>query len=219
MSTVRTLIASTSVWHDLAPALDRVTRHCNYHSESYARPILRAGGPGGAALTAETAFRLAALGDRELDEDNVASAVTAAGIFLGRPNASLAWVNMQEVEELRLNLLTYFSPPDAFEFFPPIPGVGVVDATVADVRRGAALYEVKTVTRGWHSSDLRQCLAYAAMLYSVGDRLSDIALVNPRTGRVSALSLAQIAVGAGAESASSLLNGLVFRMVGLNVSA
>jgi hypothetical protein len=57
------------------------------------------------------------------------------------------------------------------------------------------------------------------MLYSVGDRLSDIALVNPRTGRVSALSLAQIAVGAGAESASSLLNGLVFRMVGLNVSA
>lgn len=219
MSTVRKFVASTSMWHDLVPALDRVTRHCNSHSEPYTRPILRAGGTDAAALTAETAFRLAVFGDRELDEANVASAVTAAGIFLGRPGASPAWLNMREVEELRLNLLAYFNPSDNFEFFPPIPGAGVLDATVADVRCGPTLYEVKTVTRGWHSSDLRQCLTYAAMLYSVGDRLSDIALVNPRTGRVSELPLAQVAVAGGAESASALLNGLVFRMVGLNVSA
>jgi hypothetical protein len=87
------------------------------------------------------------------------------------------------------------------------------------VRRGSALYEVKTVTRGWNSTDLRQCLTYAAMLYSVADRLSKIALVNPRAGRAITLSLAEIAVGAGADSTSSLLNGLVYRMVAMNVSA
>jgi hypothetical protein len=57
------------------------------------------------------------------------------------------------------------------------------------------------------------------MLYSVGDRIADVALVNPRTGRVSELSLSQIAVGAGADSAPDLLNGLIYRMVALEVSA
>jgi hypothetical protein len=216
---VRSFIGSTSVWHDVAPALERVTRHCNLHSEAYARPILHAGPTGGAALTAETAFRLAALGQRDIDDEMIAEAVAAAAAFLRLPAPDTPDLNMHEVEELRQNLLLYFSPLDDFQFLPTVPGVGVLDATAADVRRGPTLYEVKTVTRGWHSSDLRQCLTYAAMLYSVGDRIADVALVNPRTGRVSELSLSQIAVGAGADSAPDLLNGLIYRMVALEVSA
>jgi hypothetical protein len=219
VSTVKTFIASTSVWHELTPALERVTRYCNLHSNAYTRSILRLGATRGAALTAETAFRLATLGPRDVDDAVISDAVAAAAAFLHLPVTEPLELNMHEVEELRQNLLLYFSPAEDYEFFPPVPGVGVLDATVADVRRGTALHEVKTVTRGWHSSDLRQCLTYAAMLYSVGDRISDVALVNPRTGRVTELSLAQIAVGAGADSAPDLLRGLIYRMTAIEVSA
>jgi hypothetical protein len=219
MSSVAKFVASTSVWHEVTPALDRVTRHCNLHSTTYTGQILRAGAPGGAAITAETAFRLAALGERDIDDAIIQRALEESAAFLHQTPPATGSIIMREVEELRQNLLAFFEPADEYEFFPTIPGAGVIDATTADVRRGSSLYEVKTVTRGWNSTDLRQCLTYAAMLYSVGDRLSKIALVNPRAGRVIMLSLAEIAVGAGADSASALLNGLVYRMVALNVSA
>lgn len=219
MNSVAKFVASTSVWHEITPALDRVTRHCNLHSSTYTGQILRAGTPGGAAITAETAFRLAALGDREIDDATIQRALEESAAFLHQTPHAAASINMREVEELRRNLLAFFEPADNYEFFPAIPGVGVLEATNADVRRGSSLYEVKTVTRGWNSTDLRQCLTYAAMLYSVGDRLSEIALVNPRAGRAIRLSLAEIAVGAGADSGSALLNDLVYRMVALNVSA
>jgi hypothetical protein len=219
VSSVAKFVASTSVWHEITPALERVTRHCNLHSTTYTGQILRAGARGGAAITAETAFRLAAFGDHELDEAMIQRAIEESAAFLRQTPPPTGWINMREVEELRQNLLAFFEPADDYDFFPIIPGVGVLEATNADVRRGSTLYEVKTVTRGWNSSDLRQCLTYAAMLYSVGDRLSMIALVNPRAGRAITLSIAEIAVGAGADSASALLNDLVYRMVALNVSA
>jgi hypothetical protein len=219
LSSVAKFVASTSVWHEITPALDRVTRHCNLHSTTYSGRILRAGPSGGAAITAETAFRLAALGDRDIDDAIIRRALEESAAFLRQTPPATGSINMREVEELRQSLLAFFQPASGYEFFPTIPGVGVVEATTADVRRGSSLYEVKTVTRGWNSTDLRQCLTYAAMLYSVGDRLTTIALVNPRAGRAIVLSLAEIAVGGGAESASTLLNGLIYQMVALNVSA
>lgn len=221
MSTVRKFVSSTSIWHELTPALERVTRWCNSHSEWFGPPVQRLSPPATAGLIAETAFRLATLGDVEIDQADVDRASLEAAQFLGRSGERVAEVAMQEVERLRTNLLRIFGGVDFgdFEFFPPIPGVGVIDASIADARRNSTLYEVKTVTRGWNSTDLRQCFTYAAMLYASGDHLDTFTLVNPRSGRFVELALSEASLGAGASSVPDLLGDIAYRMTSLEVSA
>jgi hypothetical protein len=94
-----------------------------FHTETVtSRIIRRSGARGGAAITAETAFRLAALGDREIDDATIQRATEESAAFLNQAPPTPGWMNMEEVEELRQSLLTFFKPVHEYEFFPTIPG-------------------------------------------------------------------------------------------------
>ena len=67
------------------------------------------------------------------------------------------------------------------EFFPRVPGAGVIDSCEADLSVGDALFEIKTVTRSFRGRDLRQLLIYLALDSASGaPRWTRAGLFNPR---------------------------------------
>lgn len=75
-------------------------------------------------------------------------------------------------------------PADAaVEFSPAIAGANIMPSCRADLSLGAALYEIKTVSRNFQSRDIRQLLIYLALQAATGDRRWLYGgLFNPREG-------------------------------------
>ena len=75
-------------------------------------------------------------------------------------------------------------PADAaVEFSPAIAGANIMPSCRADLSIGAALYEIKTVSRNFQSRDIRQLLIYLALQAAAGDRRWLYGgLFNPREG-------------------------------------
>ncbi|MGW4956446.1 hypothetical protein ACWEPL_04390 [Nonomuraea sp. NPDC004186] len=106
-----------------------------------------------------------------------------------------------------------------FVYSPSVPGCGIVDRAIADIRRDHELIEVKTVTRPFRSSDFRQVLTYAAMYYASGVHIEEITLLNPRRGRYFKRPIDLVAHEACGLSGPELMQELVELMTGLSVSA
>ena len=69
----------------------------------------------------------------------------------------------------------------AREFGPILPGTGFIPMCEADLSMGCTLVEIKTVSRGFSSQDLKQVLIYLALDWASGkERWNRAALVNPR---------------------------------------
>ena len=67
------------------------------------------------------------------------------------------------------------------EFFPMIPGAGVIGECEADLSIGRTLFEIKTVNRNFQSKDLKQLLIYLTLSSVAGEqRWTDAGLFNPR---------------------------------------
>jgi len=74
-------------------------------------------------------------------------------------------------------------PSENVTFSPEIKGNGLLNTCFADLAVGKTLYEVKTVSRPFHSRDLRQLLVYLALQSSTGEpRWEYGGLLNPRLG-------------------------------------
>jgi hypothetical protein len=74
-------------------------------------------------------------------------------------------------------------PSENVTFWPVIKGNGLVNSCCADLAVGKTLYEVKTVSRPFHSRDLRQLLVYLALQAATGEpRWEYGGLFNPRLG-------------------------------------
>ena len=65
-------------------------------------------------------------------------------------------------------------------FAPSVPGAGLLSRCEADLALGDTLVEIKTVSRGFRSNDLRQLLVYHALDWTRGPRWTKGCLVNPR---------------------------------------
>ena len=65
-------------------------------------------------------------------------------------------------------------------FAPSVPGANVISRCEADLAVGDTLVEIKTVSRGFRSSDLRQLLVYLALDWTRGPRWAKGCLFNPR---------------------------------------
>lgn len=177
------------------------------------------------ALIAEVAFSMAAQGSVKLPSVGPKEFEKNARDFVvNLPRGEyaierLAVGEWYEAYRICRTIKKYATIEQGFDFSPAVPGCGIVDEAVADIKRDRELVEVKTVTRPFRSSDFRQVLTYAAMYYASGLQIEQVTLLNPRRGRYFSSSLDLVALGASGLSGPGLMQELVELMTGMNVSA
>jgi hypothetical protein len=221
---VKDFIKQSSVWTQLTPTLEPVVRWANSHQASLGSAVTSLSDNQRNSLIAEAAFLLAR-SDFRYVAGNPTWVENEARKFLRqlpRSEASddeLTQEEWNEIGRLARVTQTYTARLSEPKFSASIPGCGVVDSARCDILAVDELVEIKTVTRPFRSSDFRQALTYAAMLYAAGRPVSKITLLNPRRAVFSTLFIAQIAAGARGDSAVELMQDLVERMTGLQVSA
>ena len=221
---VKDFIKQSSVWTQLTPTLEPVVRWTNTHQASLGSAVASLSDNQRNSLIAEAAFLLARSGFHYV-AGNPTWVENEARKFLKqlpRSEASDDEITQEEWDEIgRLARVTqtYTATLSDPEFSAGIPGCGVVESAKCDILANDEIVEIKTVTRPFRSLDLRQALTYAAMLYAAGRPISKITLLNPRRAVSATLLIAEIAAGARGDSAVELMQDLVERMTGLQVSA
>lgn len=123
--------------------------------------------------------------DRTALEQSWRSAHTLVARYEGEaPDVADAPLLEEDVREgLRLagNLGAFADGIDGeARFAPSVPGANVLSRCEADLAVGRTLVEIKTVSRGFRSNDLRQLLVYLALDWARGPRWTKGCLVNPR---------------------------------------
>lgn len=223
MISVSAFVRHNSVWTQVTPTMDPVLRVTNSLQESLGAPVPSLSDNQRNALIAETAFLLAGAGfpgsyqKFELESK-------AREFLMKLPRSAGAEAELSAREWTEVGMLAsvtqgYVSRLQEPKFSPRIAGCGVVDAAVGDVLAGNELVEIKTVTRPFHTNDIRQALTYTAMLYASEYTVERITLLNPRRARVVSMSVGEIAAGTRGDSAVELLQDLIEWMIGLQVSA
>lgn len=222
--TASTFVRQSSVWTQIVPTMDSVVRAANTLQTSLGSTIPSLSANRRRAIIAETAFIVANSTFSGVAHARQNLGYAAQGDFarLNRepgPEASFSSEEWLEVGLLARATQRYTSTLPEPEFSPSIPGCGVVDAAIGDVLAGSELIEIKTVTRPFRAYDFRQALTYTAMLYSSDYLVESITLLNPRRARVVKLPIGEIAALIRGSSAVELLQDLIERMMGLQVSA
>lgn len=227
MISVNEFVRHSSVWSQVAPTLEQLLRWVNANTHSFGGHIPLGTQSERNSLIAETAFRLAAESHTTAAETHSAhhtAEESARQMILRLPRGQAAAERIrpyewESVTSLSAAISQYLAGRANVEFSPVIPGCGVVDQSFADVISGEELIEIKSVKRPFRSSDYRQAITYAAMLYASNREVFTITLLNPRLGDYATLSLDQIAAGASGQSRVQLLQDLVRYMISLQVSA
>lgn len=221
---VSTFIRHNSVWTQIAPTMEPVISVAIKNQKSLGTAVQNRTVPQRNALVAETAFLLVGseFAGRSYRKEELENRAREFLLKLPRGSEALPELTPDEWHEVgRLAQVTqeYTSSLLNPVFSPRIPGCGVVDSATGDVVAGTELIEIKTVSRPFRTSDLRQALTYAAMFYSSGRNIEYITLLNPRRARVVKMSIGRIAAGVRGCSAVELLQDLVEAMIDLQVSA
>ena len=124
-------------------------------------------------------------GDGTALEDAWKSAQTLTARYEGEgphvADAALPASDAREGTALARNLIAFAELIDGpARFSVHVPGAGVLSRCEADLALGGTLVEIKTVSRGFRSEDLRQLLVYLALDWARGPRWSKGCLANPR---------------------------------------
>ncbi|WP_251151075.1 hypothetical protein [Cellulosimicrobium sp. Marseille-Q4280] len=176
------------------------------------------------SLIAEAAFALVARGDSMREPVAMGAAVESArryllGFSLNPPSDhSLDGDELEEVRQLADALARMTREFVHIEFWPSVPGCGVVDTGHADIVADGCIYEVKSVSRKFRASDVRQLLTYCAMFSANGRQYAEMGLINPRLGTRVNVSLEFVAQGVSGLSWAELAREIIRRMTELQVS-
>jgi len=103
----------------------------------------------------------------------------------------------------------------SIEFWPMVPGSGLLPACRCDVSVENTLYEVKTVNRRYHSKDIRQVFIYLALQSATGARRwTQAALFNPRLSTIAQFDV-DVLVGqlSGGRPALEVFDELISRFI------
>jgi hypothetical protein len=235
MISTRVFSRHASIWGVLTPTLEPVVRWLNTHQDVYTNPVSATGGdPGHNSVISESAFLLARSDFRLrlpstsasglLADNYVAAAIDQGRSFLSSmpDDRSLPdFLDNDEVLEivnLAFSLRQFTRRLGNPEYYPLVPGCGVVDRAHADIRDGSSLIEVKMVTRKFRGMDVRQILTYSAMFYASGYDVETVVFVNPRRGYFASASLDFIAYGSSGRGRAELLYEISQAMSDLQVS-
>jgi len=224
MISTRVFARYGSLWAGLTPTLEHIVRWMNENSQVVGSPVRATGGePANNSLIAESAFAIIASGrapgEKVSNEDVEAVRNYLAKFGMNPPSdAVLDSDELQEVTDLVASMRTMFAQLGTAEIWPAVPGCGVVDSAYADILVAETLYEVKTVTRAFRGSDLRQLLTYCAMFEASGRTLNSVGLLNPRRGRIVTASLDFVCQGASGLTRPELMREIVRRMAEMQVS-
>jgi hypothetical protein len=198
-----------SHWGEFFPMLS--ANFINAFNEAYPQPIFGTkgivrsipfrGDPHHADLVAEFSFALAAAAhtagipvkvltsDDEAKERALVAAIENIRAHRGGGALPLLELNRSEqLESIKIarvyeSFLALWPTSEVVEFSPQLAGFGVLGSCQADLSVGQTLYEVKTVSRNFHSRDLRQLIVYLALGAASGvERWKYGGLLNPREG-------------------------------------
>ena len=224
MISAKAFARQATEWNQIAPTLDRLARWCNVHQESLGTSVANFGGQKQNALIAESAFLLTAHVSRGFPVVNSPNFEAEARQFLRHlPGASasaghLSFDELREVAGLHRVLSSFVRTLSTPVFSPLIPGCGVVDESHGDILSESHLVEVKAVTRGFQIGDLRQVLTYVAMRHASGQETKAITLLNPRRAIYVTIEMDSAAAAASGTASIVLLQDIIDRMTGLQVS-
>ncbi|WIM97635.1 hypothetical protein ACTOB_001176 [Actinoplanes oblitus] len=203
--------------------MEQVVRWINDQEVPFGRAVPLSTMGTRSALIAETAFRRAAVGASLFPADDDAERASAAMISLlprGQfGDAVLSPGEQLEVGLIQRNLMRYAEVLGNPEYFPKIPGCGVVNNSIGDIYSFAHLVEVKTVSRPFRSTDLRQLLTYSAMMRASGIAVEKLSLYNPRRAYRFTADLDEISLSLCGRSSVELMEDLIDTMIGFQVSA
>jgi len=228
MMTVRQFIHQSSAWNSITPTLERVVRWCNREAILSGAPIRsgsRVADPFTSSLISEAGFRIASLGAIRLPIQFPSLEHEIRRYVQELPNIEQESIRVLTISDwaeafaIARSIRQFASSFQSVEFSPYVPGCGIVVHAEADILADGGLIEVKTVNRNFRSSDLRQLLAYAAMLYATGRPVNNLAVLNPRLGLTAALPVSQLARAAGAGTGVELMQDLIALMIGFQTSA
>jgi hypothetical protein len=130
---------------------------------------------------------------------------------------SFSEVEQDNIQKLAHNICEFISKAKLsfVQFRPRLRGYGVIPELEADLVVDDTLYEIKTVTRNFKSSDIRQLFIYLALNQVSGERnWKHAGLYNPRRGKFFRFNVNRLVYNlAGGnspiEAFESLLNGIV----------
>jgi hypothetical protein len=122
-------------------------------------------------------------------------------------------IGWQQVEAL-CETYSHFldaQPIKSFEFSPRLKGSGFLGECQADLSIGQHLFEIKTVTRNFSASDIRQLVVYLALDHANGKRRwKFLGLLNPRRGIYADISVDYILFRlSGGRSAPEVLDDVL----------
>lgn len=224
MTSARVFAGASSIWAPLTPTIDSLTHWVNARVEDVGPRVPALGGdPGNNALIAEVAFGLVATRSAlELPIDQALQdriRLYLRGFRTHPPGDSpLDEEEEREVISLARSLARLLASEGDVTFYPKLPGCGVVDSAHADLATTDKLGEVKSVTRAFRASDLKQLLTYCAMAHSVGQVYEEVALYNPRRGVRITASTEFICRAASGLTAPELFEEIQRVMTGLQTS-
>jgi hypothetical protein len=185
----------SSFWNTIFPMADALIRAINLDYERFA-PDADKGFYSDAkrrAIINETAFELARMRWDSAKEDlgfiDSAFAIASETMLRIDPSSNVEYPSETEWHEVEFvvgRLMQFFrlqSAGTAFIFSPLVPGCGFVDGGRADLLIDSVVFEVKSGERNFRVIDLRQVLVYAALVnMATPNRISTVALLNPRRG-------------------------------------
>lgn len=210
MITAKEFVRTGAVWERRAPALKQFTRWANRNLRFYSFNINHPESSIRSDLVAEIGFNLVAVGT---DFDLAVSDAQMRLAQLPGGGSTLIPLTMEEemqafqiAENLRKYIEKYGEGEPVFR--PRLAGCGIIGPAEADLFLGSKIVEVKSVLRGFESSDLRQLITYAVLAYSEGKIFDEVVLVNPKRGCFFSIGFNELSVQIGANSAIDLTANL-----------
>ncbi|WP_205511588.1 hypothetical protein [Longitalea arenae] len=148
--------------------------------------------------------------------ENTAQSIWRKG---GQFGADIKLTNseLKDLIQLSNNLLEFihFTKKEDIQFRPKLKGYGFIPDLEADLSIDDTLYEVKTVTRNFKSTDLKQLFIYLALRQvSEGNTWQYAGLYNPRKGTFTKFNVKKVIYNLSGgytpnEAFGKLLDGLV----------
>lgn len=221
MITPEQFAQTSSLWVQVLPMMDSLSRAANSESARYCEPIRSRAAQDRNPLIAETAFinaRQRRVGRKESISEGEARSFIR-NLKGGRAaRRVLNYVEREEVEGLTRNILEGLNEFEEVSFGRRVAGCGPVSASFVDAIGDHSLIEVKSVQRMFLTRDIRQVLTYACLLRLDGVPISQAILLNPRRGIRYVVAISDLAARGSGVSASTLLDQIADLMMGLQVS-